>query len=72
MLVQKKFSRLKVNAGFTLSVADGVLAVKLSEKEYSILGATDVSAEGKVCPIKADPKQVVWVDTAQVKRWFEW
>lgn len=68
---QVKFKRLKVNAGFTLSVADGTMAVKLSEKEYSILGATNVSAEGKVCPIKADPKQLVWADTIMVKAWWK-
>lgn len=72
MIKQVKFKRLKVNAGFTLSVSDGTMAVKLSEKEYSILGASDVSAEGRICPIKADPKQIVWADSVQIKRWYKW
>lgn len=65
MLVQKPFKRLKVNAGFTLSVANGVMAVKLSETHYRVLGDTGPA-------IKANPKEIVWVDTAQIKRWFEW
>lgn len=64
MLVQKPFKRLKVNAGFTLSVANGVMAVKLSETHYRVLGDT-----GKA--IAANPKEVVWVDTIMVKRWYQ-
>lgn len=65
MLVQKPFKRLKVNAGFTLSVADGVMAVKLSETHYRVLGDTGSA-------IKVNPKEVVWVDTIMVKRWYQW
>lgn len=65
MLVQKPFKRLKVNAGFTLSVANGVMAVKLSETHYRVLGDTGPA-------IKANPKEVVWVDDIQIKRWYQW
>lgn len=65
MLVQKPFKRLKVNAGFTLSVANGVMAVKLSETHYRVLGDTGPA-------IKVNPKEVVWVDTIMVKRWYQW
>lgn len=65
MLVKKPFKRLKVNAGFTLSVADGVMAVKVSETHYRVLGTTDK-------PVKANPKEVVWVDDIQLKRWYQW
>lgn len=64
MLVQKQFKRLKVNAGFTLSVSNGVMAVKLSETHYRILGSTGPS-------VKASPKEVVWVDSLQVKPWWK-
>lgn len=65
MLVQKPFKRLKVNAGFTLSVADGVMAVKLSETHYRVLGDTGPA-------IKANRKELVWVDTLMVKPWWQW
>ena len=65
MLVQKKFSRLKVNAGFTLSVADGVMALKVSETHYRVLGDA-----GR--PIQATRKEIVWVDTLMVKPWWQW
>ena len=64
MLVQKQFKRLKVNAGFTLSVSNGVMAVKLSETHYRILGSTGPT-------VKASPKEVVWVDTLQIKPWWK-
>lgn len=64
MLVQKPFKRLKVNAGFTLSIADGVMAVKLSETHYRILGTTDR-------PIQSTRKEIVWVDTLMVKPWWQ-
>ena len=64
MLVQKPFKRLKVNAGFTLSVSNGVMAVKLSETHYRVLGSTGPA-------VKASPKEVVWVDTPQVKPWWK-
>lgn len=65
MLVQKPFKRLKVNAGFTLSVANGVMAVKLSETHYRVLGDTGPA-------IKANCKELVWVDTLMVKPWWQW
>lgn len=65
MLVKKPFKRLKVNAGFTLSIADGVMAVKLSETHYRVLGTTDKA-------VKADRKEEVWVDSVQVKPWWKW
>lgn len=65
MLVQKPFKRLKVNAGFTLSVANGVMAVKLSETHYRVLGDTGPA-------IKANRKELVWVDTLMVKPWWQW
>lgn len=65
MLVQKPFKRLKVNAAFTLSVSNGVLALKVSETHYKILGST-------ASAIKASPKEVVWVDTLQIKSWWKW
>lgn len=65
MLVQKPFKRLKVNAGFTLSVANGVMAVKLSETHYRVLGDTGSA-------IKANRKELVWVDTLMVKPWWQW
>lgn len=64
MLVQKKFKRLNVNAGFTISTATGVMAVKLSETHYRILGTTGES-------IKAGKNEVVWVDSVQVKPWWK-
>lgn len=64
MLIQKKFKRLKVNAGFTFNTATGKMAVKVSNTHYRISGTpTDV---------KADPNKVVWVDSFQVKRWYQW
>lgn len=65
MLVQKPFKRLLVNAGFTLSVANGIMAVKLSETHYRVLGDTGPA-------IKASRDEVVWVDTLMVKRWYQW
>lgn len=65
MIKQVKFKRLQVNAGFTLSIANGTMAVKISETNYRILGSTGVI-------IKADPKELVWADTAQIKRWYKW
>lgn len=65
MLVQKPFKRLLVNAGFTLSVANGIMAVKLSETHYRVLGDTGPA-------IKASRGEVVWVDTLMVKRWYQW
>ncbi|WKC55951.1 hypothetical protein R31_231 [Klebsiella phage R3_1] len=65
MIKQVKFKRLQVNAGFTLSIANGTMAVKISETHYRILGSTGLI-------IKADPKELVWADTAQIKRWYKW
>ncbi|ARW58029.1 hypothetical protein [Serratia phage X20] len=64
MIIQKAFKRIKVNAGFTLSVANGVMAVKVSETHYRVLGTTDA-------PVKADRKELMWVDSAQVKPWWK-
>lgn len=66
MLVQKPFKRLKINAGFTLSVADGTMAVKISEKEYA------QNYLGKQIKFSANKNDLVWVDTAQIKRWYQW
>ncbi|UIS65581.1 hypothetical protein PP425_gp066 [Enterobacter phage vB_EclM_Q7622] len=66
MLVQKPFKRLKVNAGFTFN-HDCSLCVKVSNSEYIVSGATHGNG-----PSKTDKNQLVWVDSAQVKRWFEW
>lgn len=63
-IVQTKFKRVKVNAGFTLSVANGVMALKVSETHYRILGSTGPA-------IKATPKELIWVDTSQVKPWWK-
>ncbi|BBC78104.1 Hypothetical protein KNT65_gp056 [Escherichia phage EcS1] len=41
------------------------MAVKLSETHYRVLGT-----EGTI--IKANPKEVVWVDDVQVKPWYKW
>ena len=38
MIKQVKFKRLQVNAGFTLSIANGTMAVKISETHYRVLG----------------------------------
>lgn len=65
MIKQVKFKRLQVNAGFTLSVADGTMAVKLSETHYRVLGSTGPA-------IKAGPKELVWADSVQIKRWYKW
>ena len=65
MLVKKPFKRLKANAGFTLSVAQGTMAVKVSETHYRVLGTT-----GK--PTPASKKEEVWVDSVQVKPWWKW
>lgn len=64
MVIQKKFKRLKVNAGFTLSVAHGTMAVKLSETHYRILGTTGPATE-------ANKNELVWVDSIQVKPWYK-
>ena len=63
-IVQVKFKRLKVNAGFTLSVADGFLAIKVSKTHYRILGTTDE-------PTKASPNELVWADKIMVKPWWK-
>lgn len=65
-LVQTKFKRLKLNAGFTLKLG-GPLCVKISEKEYHDSSITEI------CPpiVKADPNQLVWVDSFQVKKWWK-
>lgn len=65
MLVKKKFKRLKINAGFTLSIANGVLAVKLSETHYRILGTSDK-------PTEANKTEEVWVDSLMLKPWWKW
>jgi 3D (Asp-Asp-Asp) domain-containing protein len=65
MLLQKKFKRLKVNAGFTLSIANGTMAVKLSETHYRVLGDTGPA-------IKANRAEVVWADEHQIKAWYQW
>ncbi len=62
---QVKFKRLKVNSGFTLSVADGTMGIKISEKEYT------QNYLGKQIKFKADPKQLVWADTIMVKPWWK-
>ena len=64
MLVQKKFKRLKVNAGFTLSVANGTMAVKLSETHYRVLGDTGPA-------VKANRNEVIWADTIMIKKWYQ-
>lgn len=64
MIVQKKFKRLKVNAGFTISTATGTMALKLSETHYKVLGDTGPA-------IKAGKNELVWVDTHQVKPWWK-
>lgn len=64
MITQVKFKRLQVNAGFTLSVADGVMAVKVSKTHYRILGTTDK-------PIEASKNELVWADSHQVKPWYK-
>lgn len=63
MLIQKKFKRLNINAGFTFKIATGVMAVKVSKTHYRISGTTT--------DIKADPNKVVWVDSFQVKPWWK-
>lgn len=66
MLIQKKFKRLKVNAGFTHGV-HGSLCIKLSEKEYRDTGEVNVAP-----PVfRANPNQLVWVDSFQVKPWWK-
>lgn len=65
MIKQVKFKRLQVNAGFTLSIANGIMAVKISETHYRVLGSKGVIN-------KADPKKLVWADTTQIKRWYKW
>lgn len=62
MLIQKKFKRLKVNAGFTLGL-NTALCRKENEKEYRVLGT------GNVYPIKGSAE--VWVDSFQVKPWWK-
>lgn len=67
MLVKKKFKRLKINAGFTTTL-NGSLRIKQSEKEYYDTGVKDISP-----PIfKADPHARVYVDSFQVKKWYQW
>lgn len=61
MIIKAKFKRLKINAGFT-EVLNGALCVKTSEKEFH-------QAQSKF-PI--DKNREVWVDSFQVKRWFQW
>lgn len=64
---QVKFKRLKVNAGFTLSVANGIMAIKVSETHYKVLGET-----GPINPVvKATKKELVWADTIMVKPWWK-
>ncbi len=64
---QVKFKRLKVNAGFTLSVADGVMALKTSKNTYKILGSYGVTkGSGTI-----DENGLVWADTIMVKPWWK-
>lgn len=65
MLVQKKFKRLKINAGFTLKVVGGDMVVKISEKEYV------QNYLGKLIKFTADKNDLVWVDSYQVKKWYQ-
>ncbi|CAD5241969.1 hypothetical protein RCIP0032_00153 [Klebsiella phage RCIP0032] len=65
MLVQVKFKRVRKDAGFTLNTATGTMAVKVADNQYRVLGST----EG--CKL-IDKNSLVWADTFQVKRWYEW
>lgn len=64
MLVQKKFKRLKVNAGFTFTPT-AALCRKESEKTYRVLGSTG--------PVVGVPNRngLVWVDSFQIKPWWK-
>lgn len=67
MIVQKKFKRLKNNAGFTLNSSDGPLALKISKTHYVLLLPYGVGSS----PIKASKEELVWVDTEQIKPWWK-
>ncbi|WWT42630.1 hypothetical protein WKARDJVB_CDS0063 [Escherichia phage 215Ecol030PP] len=66
MLTHVKFKRLKINAGFTESL-NGHLCVKISEKEYHDSSIKEVNPP----IIRADPNMKVWVDSYQVKKWWQ-
>ncbi|WCZ66226.1 hypothetical protein [Yersinia phage MHG19] len=63
MIIKAKFKRLKINAGFT-EVLNGALCVKTSEKEFHHGGAQR--------KFPADSAKLVWVDSFQVKKWYQW
>lgn len=66
MITKTKFKRLKINAGFTQSLT-GPLCVKISEKEYH-----DSSLKEVHPPIvRANPKDEVWADSFQIKKWWQ-
>ena len=66
MITQIKFKRLKINAGFT-EFLNGPLCVKISEKEYHDGSITEIYPP----IVKADPNMKVWVDSYQVKKWWQ-
>lgn len=65
MLVQVKFKQLKRDAGFTLNTSTGTMGLKISEKQYRVLGSTEAAKE-------IDKNSLVWADSYQVKRWYQW
>lgn len=65
MLVQVKFKRLKPNAGFTLNTSTSLMGVKISENKYRVLGSAEAAK-------LIDKNSVVWADTFQTKRWYQW
>lgn len=66
MLVQKKFSRLNKSAGFTKTL-NGPLYIKQSSNTYY-----DTSSKEAVNIFSIKPDELVYVDSFQVKRWFQW